>query len=243
MLKTHCSHISASFNRCKSQCGQAVLIYELQERQEGLGFVSVWFDLFHFFHLQFLNTFQPHMMNPPIALKATILQTTSTCWSVSLPTVAIHCVPVWVLFHTLLFMPDIKCYLTPTVHRLSPTLKCSFTISSIHTKYHFDIFVLLPLIMHVVPEENRQFASKITFRIFESETDRNSLNNEQRSHGPYCSGLSVCTWRLSLLHGLSELSTVNHARLSECGESDWCGCLYKGKHDSRGGNANDLYGQ
>lgn len=40
-----------------------------------------------------------------------------------------------------------------------------------------------------------------------------------------------------------ELLSVNQARLSECGELNWCECLHKGTDDSRGGNANDLYGQ
>ncbi len=42
---------------------------------------------------------------------------------------------------------------------------------------------------------------------------------------------------------LFEPLTVNQARPSECGEFNWCGCLYKGTDDSREGNANDLYGQ
>lgn len=42
---------------------------------------------------------------------------------------------------------------------------------------------------------------------------------------------------------LFELLAVNQSRLSECGELNWCECLYKGMNDSRGGNANDLYGQ
>ena len=40
-----------------------------------------------------------------------------------------------------------------------------------------------------------------------------------------------------------QLLNVNQATHSECGELNWCGCLYKGTEDSRGGNANDLYGQ
>ena len=42
---------------------------------------------------------------------------------------------------------------------------------------------------------------------------------------------------------LLEPLALDQARLSECGELNWCGCLYKGTDDSRGGNANDLYGQ
>lgn len=42
---------------------------------------------------------------------------------------------------------------------------------------------------------------------------------------------------------LFEPLALDQARLSECGELSWCGCLYKGTDDSREGNANDLYGQ
>ena len=42
---------------------------------------------------------------------------------------------------------------------------------------------------------------------------------------------------------LFEPLVADQARLSECGELNWRGCLYKGTDDSRGGNANDLYGQ
>lgn len=42
---------------------------------------------------------------------------------------------------------------------------------------------------------------------------------------------------------LFERLAVNQARLSGCGELNWCGCLYKGTEYSRGGNSNDLYGQ
>lgn len=41
---------------------------------------------------------------------------------------------------------------------------------------------------------------------------------------------------------LYELLTVNQGSLSECEELNWCGYLYKGLDDGRGGNANDLYG-
>lgn len=48
----------------------------------------------------------------------------------------------------------------------------------------------------------------------------------------------VCLYCMAVLS-----HSVNPDRLSKCGELNWCECLYKGRDDSRGGNANDLYGQ
>lgn len=69
---------------------------------------------------------------------------------------------------------------------------------------------------------------------------RNRLNREQRAHGPRSLWLSIYTWSLSLLRGCLSYSLWIRP---ECGELNWCECLYRGTDDSRGGNANDLYGQ
>lgn len=54
--------------------------------------------------------------------------------------------------------------------------------------------------------------------------------------------LDLCMEHVSAVQPFMQLA-VNQVRLCEWGESDWCGCLYKGTEDSRGGNSNDRYGQ
>lgn len=68
---------------------------------------------------------------------------------------------------------------------------------------------------------------------------------ESRTKKPWISTFMTLDVHMELVSGarLFELLAVNQAGLSECGELNWCGCLYKGTDDSRGGNANDLYGQ
>lgn len=77
---------------------------------------------------------------------------------------------------------------------------------------------------------------------------------EERMEASECQELFECRNKrpgdLDALHmepvsaaRLFEALALDQARPSECGELNWCGCLYKGTDDSRGGNANDLYGQ
>lgn len=47
--------------------------------------------------------------------------------------------------------------------------------------------------------------------------------------------LDLCMEFVSAVQPFEQL-TVNQVRLSECGELNWCGCLYKGTEDSSGGN-------
>ncbi len=74
--------------------------------------------------------------------------------------------------------------------------------------------------------------------------ERKELNKYQdlfdsRTMSPWTSVFMTCMKCLCRMAVLA----VNQASFSKCGELNWCGCLHKGMDDSRGGNANDLYGQ